>query len=360
MAKNYYDILGVSKDASKDDIKKAFRKLAHEHHPDKKGGDGAKFKEASEAYAVLSDDQKRQQYDAYGSSGPGSPGGGFGGFNPNDFGGFDFSGFNQGGGVEFDLGSMFNDFFGGGGGRSKVRKGKDVSIDIELTFEESIFGVEKTVSINKKSACKTCHGTGGKPGTEVNTCGTCQGKGKVREVKQSFFGSVQVTNTCPTCAGSGKIPKEKCTICHGSGVTQGKEDIFFKVPAGIENGEMIRMTGAGEAESGGIAGDLYIRVHVKNNTHLRKEGTHLITDIKIKLSLALLGGDYQLKTLDGDITLKIPTGITHGEVLRVKGKGVPVDKKHRGDLLVQVFVDTPTKLSKTAKNLIEQLQKEGL
>lgn len=360
MAKNYYDILGVSKDASKDDIKKAFRKLAHEHHPDKKGGDGARFKEISEAYSVLSDDQKRSQYDAYGSTGPGGTGsGGFGGFNPNDFsGGFDFSQFTQGGNVEFDLGNIFGDFFGGGSRRT--RKGKDIQVDINITFSESIFGVEKTISLNKNSACNTCQGTGAKPGTNTQTCSTCGGKGKVREVKQSFFGSVQVTNICPDCQGKGKIPKEKCTECHGAGISRKKSDISFKIPAGIENGETVRMSGAGEAEAGALAGDLYIRIHVTPHDSIRKEGENLVTDIRIKLSTALLGGEYQLKTLDGEISLKIPNGINHGEVLRVKGKGVPMDKKHRGDLLVRVLVETPNKLSKTAKELIEKLKKEGI
>jgi molecular chaperone DnaJ len=372
MAKNYYEILGVDNKATQEDVKKAFRKLAHKYHPDKQGGDAAKFKEASEAYSVLSDDKKRADYDRFGrtasqqSAGAGSAQGGFGGFNPDDFGGFDFSGFSSGqapeGAEGFDLGDIFSQFFGGGGGAGRARtpRGRDISIDIEISFSEAVFGVDRKVLLTKASTCVTCTGTGAKPGTEFATCETCNGKGKIRENRRSMFGSVSVTTVCPECKGTGKIPKEKCQTCHGSGVTRKQEEVSLHIPAGIENGEMIRMTGNGEAVQGGTPGDLYIKVHVKTHLVFRKEGHNLVTDLSLKLSTALLGGEYILETLDDKITVIIPTGIAHGEILRVKGKGVPTERGKRGDILIHISIQLPSKLSKTAKNLIEELKKEGV
>lgn len=377
MSKDYYKILGVEKNASQDEIKKAFRKLAHEHHPDKKGGDAARFKEANEAYSVLGDEKKRAQYDQFGSAGPGGFGGGFNGgagFNPNDF-GFDFSGFQGGfggngqgfgaqGGVEFDLGDIFGDLFGGGG-RQKTKRGSDIQVDVDLAFEESIFGVEKEIVINKVSACAECAGSGAKRGSKMKTCHACAGKGRITEVRRSIMGSFQTQRTCDTCHGSGKEPEEKCSVCHGAGVTKRNQEIKVKIPPGVEEGEMVRLSGAGEAVSGGQSGDLYIRIHVRRHTAtLRKEGTNLVADIEVKLSDSLLGAVVPLKTLDGDISLKIPEGIRHGETLRVKGKGVPTTPRgkdgHRGDLLVNVSIAMPKKLSKDAKKAIEELRKEGI
>lgn len=379
MAKNYYDILGIDKKASQDDVKKAFRKLAHKYHPDKQGGDAGKFKEASEAYAVLSDDKKRQAYDMYGSTasqqtagasgGPGFGQGGFaGGFNPEDF-GFDFSGATGGQGGQagfegFDLNDILGQFFGGSAGgssRSRTPRGRDISIDIELTFAESIFGTDRKVLLTKTSVCSTCGGNGARPGAEFVTCGTCNGKGKIRENRRSMFGSVSVTADCPTCLGAGKMPKEKCATCHGAGVTNRQEEIALHIPVGIENGEMVRMQGQGEAVKGGIAGDLYVKIHVKPHSVFRKEGSNLVTDLSIKLSMALLGGDYLLETLDEKITVVIPPGIAHGEILRVKGKGVPTERaSRRGDILIRISIALPNKLSKNARNLIEGLKNEGL
>ncbi|MBI5133825.1 MAG: molecular chaperone DnaJ [Candidatus Taylorbacteria bacterium] len=360
MGKDYYKILGVDKGASQDEIKKAFRKLAHEHHPDKQGGNDAKFKEANEAYSVLGDEKKRAQYDQFGSAGPGMGGAGF---NPNDFGGFDFSGFQQGGfgqgGVEFDLGDVFGDIFGGGRSRRPAR-GSDIQVDIDLTFEESIFGVEKTLTLNKASTCSECSGSGAKKGAKMKTCSTCNGQGRVTEIKRSILGAFQTTRTCSTCRGSGKEPEEKCPVCRGSGIHKKNQEIKVKVPPGIDQGEMVRLTGAGEAISGGEAGDLYIRVHVKKHAIWRKEGHNLVTEVSVKLTDALLGTEYALKTLDGDISLKIPEGTSEGEVLRVKGRGVPASKSHRGDILVVVHIDMPRKLSKEARKKIEELRKEGL
>lgn len=359
MAKNYYDILGVDKKASQEDIKKAFRKLAHKYHPDKQGGDAGKFKEASEAYSVLSDDQKRAKYDQFGQTASqqtsGSAGGGFGGagFNPNDF---DF------GGEGFDFGDIFSQFFGGAqqSSRSRVPRGRDIQIDVELTFSESIFGVDRKILLTKTSTCANCSGSGAKPGTDFTTCSNCGGRGKINETKHSMFGAVSVSVNCAVCNGSGKIPKEKCGQCHGAGVVHKQEEIAVRIPSGIENGETLRVAGHGEAVKGGIPGDLYARIHVKAHPIFRKEGYNLITDLSIKLSTALLGGEYPLETLDGNITVVIPAGITHGEILRVKAKGVPTERGKRGDILIRISITLPHKLSKTAKNLIEELKKEGI
>lgn len=360
MSKDYYHILGVSKNASKDEIKQAFRKLAHEHHPDKKGGNEAKFKEANEAYSVLSDDTKRAQYDRFGSAGPTS-GGNAGGGNPfgQGFGGFDFSGFQQGGqGFEFDIGDIFGDFFGGR--QERAKRGRDISVDIEISFKESVFGVERAINLNKNSTCEACHGSGAKAGTEMKTCGTCGGKGKVQEAVRSLMGTFATTRTCPECAGKGKIPKEKCPECTGAGVRRKQDQITVSIPAGIESGETLRVTSRGEAIASGQAGDLYIKIHVHPHPLFRKEGVNLVCDIKVKLSDALLGADYPLETLDGNIVLKIPEGVTHGEILRVKGKGVQNERGKRGDLLVRVLIELPRKLSKAAKKAVEELKKEGM
>ena len=297
MSKDYYQTLGVSKNSSKDEIKTAFRKLAHEYHPDKGGGNEAKFKEISEAYSVLGDDNKRKQYDTFGSSGPASGGGygGFGGFQGQDFGGFDFSQFNQGGNgnnFEFDLGDIFGEFFGGGR-RQRVKKGQDITVDLEISFSESVFGVEKEFNLTRNHSNKP-------------------------------------------------------------------EKIKVKIPADINNRETVRLSGAGESITDGIAGDLYINISVRRDPLFKKEGKNIITEINIKLSDALLGVKYPMKTLDGEIELAVPEGINSGELLRIRDKGVPIDSRHRGDLLVKVNVKMPNRLSKTAKKIIEELKKEGL
>ncbi len=365
MSKDYYEILGVKKGADKEEIKKAFRNLAHKYHPDKKGGDEQKFKEVNEAYSVLSDDKRRADYDSYGKTWNGDGGfQGAGGFNPSDF-GFDFSGFqNMGGnagggeGFNFDLGDIFGDFFGGG--RERVKRGRDISIDIELSFSESIFGTERKILLNKTSVCEVCGGSGASKGSEEITCKTCNGKGKIRETKRSFLGSFSSVRTCETCGGKGKVPKEKCSFCHGLGVKRKESEITVKIPYGIDDGEMIRLGGAGEAVANGTPGDLYVKVHVKRHQIWRKEGSDLVTDLKIKLSTALLGGEYPLQTLDGEIKVKIPEGASWGEILRIRGKGVPIDKNHRGDLLIKLNIELPNRLSREAKRLIEELKKEGI
>lgn len=355
MSKDYYKILGVDKNANKEDIKKAFRKLAHEHHPDK-GGNAEKFKEVSEAYSVLSDDQKRAQYDTYGSAGPS----GFSGGGYQDFGGFDFSGFQGGQNVDFDLGDIFGEFFGGGNSRRSTKRGRDISIDLDLTFSESVFGVEKNIKISKNSKCKVCSGTGAKAGTPMEKCKTCGGLGKVRVAKRTILGSIITENVCDICGGAGQISKEKCSSCYGEGISRKEESFSVKIPADIDDGETIRLSGAGESIKGGISGDLYIRIHVKKDSLFRKEGKNLITELNIKLTDAVLGAKYTLKTLEGDIELKVPEGAEFGQILRIRGKGVPISADKRGDLLVKLNIKIPSKLSGKAKKLIEEMKKEGM
>lgn len=363
MKKDYYELLGVDKKAPKEEIKKAFRTLAHKYHPDKKTGDAEKFKEINEAYSVLSDDGKRAQYDQFGSAAPNMGGGsGFGGFGGGQgFEGFDFSQFTQGGsgnGFEFDFGDIFGDMFGGG--RRQAKRGRDISIDLELSFEDSVFGVERTVLLNKVSKCDTCGGNGAEKGSEMITCSTCNGKGSLREVKKTFFGQFESVAVCESCFGTGKVPKTRCHTCSGKGIYKKESEIKVKIPAGIDNGEMIRLTGGGEAISGGTTGDLYIKIYVKKHTLFKKDGENLVMDLNVKLSDALLGGEQSIATLDGEIKLKIPEGVNHGEVLRIKGKGVPVSKHQRGDILVKVHLLLPKKLSKESRKAIEILKSEGL
>ncbi|HXK35035.1 MAG TPA: DnaJ C-terminal domain-containing protein [Candidatus Paceibacterota bacterium] len=352
MTKDYYKILGIGKTATKEEVKKAFRELAHKHHPDK-GGDAARFKEASEAYQVLSDDKKRAEYDAYGRVFEGAPGGG-----PSE--GFDFSqGFN---GLNFDIGGLneiFSEFFGGTAARGgRVRRGGDISIEIQIPFEEAFFGSERKVLLVKSSLCDACGGTGGQ-GRETKTCPKCQGKGTIHETKRAFFGTFASTQACEECGGSGKVPVKKCGPCRGSGVLRRQEEIKIAIPAGIENGEIIRMSGMGEAISFGSPGDLYVKVGVLSHPVFRKVGNNLAMDLNIKLTDAILGKEMTLATFDGPVEIKIPAGTAHGEVLTVRGRGVP-SGRGRGDLLIKLAMVLPKKLSREAKNLIEKLREEGI
>ncbi len=375
MPKDYYKSLGINKNASKDEIKKAFRKLAHEHHPDKNPKDADKFKEISEAYSVLSDDSKRAQYDQFGSAGPGFSGGG-GGFGGEQgqggFGGFDFSGF-QGGfgggqgfgqdGVEFDLGDIFGSVFGGGRNSSKKqRQGRDIELDIEIDFKSSIFGKEEEIKVSKDSTCAHCKGTRGEPNSKFDDCGTCHGTGTVYEIKRTFFGQMQNAKVCDICFGTGKIPKEKCHVCKGQGTVHSTETINVIIPPGINPGDTLKVQGKGESVTGGLSGDLYIKLHVKKHPKIIKDEYNLIYPLEIKLTDALLGADIKVEALDGDLTLTIPAGISHGELLRVRGRGVPMDNKasRRGDLLFKISVNIPKRLSRESKKLLEDLRREGL
>ena len=360
MSKNYYDILGVTKSASKDDIKKAFYKLASKYHPDKKGGDEAKFKEVNEAYQVLSDEKKKKEYDTYGQTfnGSGPQGGGFGGgFNASDFENmqFDFG----------DLGDIFGDMFGGAspfGGGSRTKRGRDISLEIDLGFIDAVFGTERSVLINKVGTCKTCHGSGAKAGSATSTCTKCNGQGKVHDTKRTFMGTFQTVKVCDECNGKGNVPKEKCHECRGHGVHNMREEINISIPAGISNGEMIRMSQMGEAVQGGVTGDLYVKVNVLSHKEWKREGLDLVTKHSIKLTDALLGVKHTISGLDGDISIDIPAGANTGEILRVRGRGVPNvhNKTQRGDVLIKLDIIMPKKLSKKAMKLVEEMKEEGL
>ncbi|MDB5195272.1 MAG: chaperone protein DnaJ, molecular chaperone DnaJ [Parcubacteria group bacterium] len=358
MAKNYYETLGIDKKASPDDIKKAFRKLAQKHHPDK-GGDEAKFKEITEAYSVLADEKKRREYDSYGQTfAGGAPGGG--GFDPSQFsGGF-------GGGVEFDLNDLFEgfgDIFGGAaarGGRGRMKRGRDISVDIEISFKESILGGKRSVLISKIDKCEVCQGSGAKPGAEMETCKTCNGAGRIHETRDSVLGAFTSVRTCPTCEGTGSVPKEKCENCTGHGVLKKEVELNIDIPRGIDGGEMIRMPGMGEAIKGGVSGDLYVKVHVKPHAVYRKDGANLIMELPVKLTDALVGTTVTITTIDEKtLEVKVPPMAKTEEILRIKGRGVHYDQA-TGDLLIRVTVTLPKKLSNKAKKAIEDLKTEGL
>jgi molecular chaperone DnaJ len=351
MSKDYYKVLEISKNAGKEEIKKSFRRLAQKYHPDKKTGDEKKFKEISEAYSVLSDEKKKAEYDAYGrvfGGGGGHEGGAQG------FGGFDFSGFQQ----DFDFGDIFGNIFNGGDRR--VNRGRDISIDLEISFKDSIFGTSRHILLNKVSVCSTCQGNGAKPGSKMKKCDLCNGEGKIHENRQTFFGNFAHISECSKCHAKGEIPENKCEKCHGSGVNKGEEEVEINIPPGIESGQMIKLPGLGEAIKNGIPGDLYTKVHVKTHETFRKEGHDLVSDLSVKLTDALLGGKYTIETLEGKIDIKVPSGVEHGHKLRIKGRGVPVSPNKRGDLYVTIDIQIPNKLSNKAKKLVEELKTEGL
>ena len=350
--KDYYKTLGVEREASKEEIKKAFRKLAAQYHPDKKTGDEARFKEVSEAYSVLGDEKKRVEYDTYGQTFSG--GAGQGGFNWAQAGSFN--------GVEFDLGDIFENFgdmFGGGFGGRQTRRGHDISIDIELPFREAVFGTSRTVVLNKTNTCDTCQGSGAKPGAGMISCSTCNGQGRMREARRSVLGSFTVMRECETCHGRGEVPKERCGSCAGNGVKRSANEIKIQVPPAIQNGEVIRMAGQGEAMQGGTPGDLYIKLHVTPDKDIKREGNNLFRVVPVKLTDALLGSTYDIETMDGTESVNIPAGVQTGDVLRIKNKGIPQGNR-RGDFELRLKVETPNKLSRKAKKLVEELREEGI
>ena len=374
MTKDYYNVLGIDKKATKDDIKKAFRKLAHKYHPDKGGTDESRFKEITEAYSILSDDKKRREYDTYGqafaggfdpSRNSGQAGSRQAGGQGNPFGGFDFSGFQQGfgqGGVDFDLGDIFGDIFGGtrGGSPRATARGRDISIDLEVSFKDAVFGTSRNVLIAKVSTCELCKGSGAKPGTQTETCKTCNGSGRIHETRNSILGQFTSARVCTVCDGTGKIPKEKCLECKGQGVRRKQEEIHINIPAGIDNGEMIRLPQQGEAIKTGIAGDLYAKIHVKAHPVFRREGSNLVMNLPVKVTDALLGTIASIETLEGKtLEVKIPPMKRAEELLRIAGKGIPVEGI-RGDLIMHLEVALPSKLSSKAKKSVEELKIEGL
>lgn len=356
MAKDYYDILGVGRNASEDEIKKAFRKLAHKYHPDKGGGDEAKFKEANEAYQVLSDKEKRAQYDRFGKTFNGQGGGSQG------FSGFDFGNFSANGGFDFG-GSGFEDIFGdifgagrGGGGRS--RAGRDIQVDVEISFEEMVRGVKREMTLRKPSRCETCRGTGGKPGSKENTCKQCSGSGQIRRTMQSVFGTFAQTIMCDQCHGKGKTYDERCKECSGAGRTERQETISVDIPAGIENGQTISMSGRGAAgELGAPAGDLFVVVHIRPHQTFKRQGNDIVSRVEISFAQAALGDLIPVQTIDGEVQMKVPNGTQPGEVFRIKGKGVPrLGHFGRGDHLVYIILAVPKKLSREEKKLVEALR----
>ena len=349
--RDYYEVLGVSKTASDDEIKKAFRTLAKKYHPDMHPGDKEceeKFKEAQEAYAVLSDAEKRKQYDQFGHAAFDGTGGGAGGF--------DFSGMDMG-----DIfGDLFGDFFGGGSRRRTndgPMKGSNLRTSVRITFEEAIFGCEKEIEMVLKDECHTCHGTGAKPGTTPETCPKCGGKGKVVFTQQSFFGTVQNVQTCPDCGGSGKIIKDKCPDCRGTGYIASKKKIQVSIPAGIDNGQSVRIREKGEPGiNGGPRGDLLVEVVVSRHPTLQRQDMNIYSTTQISFAQAALGGEIRIHTVDGDVLYEVKPGTQTNTRIRLKGKGVPSlrNKSVRGDHYVDLVVQTPTGLSADAKEALRQ------
>ena len=357
--RDYYEILGVSKDASADEIKKAFRKLAVKYHPDKDGGDETKFKEANEAYEVLKDSQKRQRYDQFGHAGVGgsSGGGAGGGFSGNPFEGFGGFGSQN---VHFDfgdggLGDIFGQFFGGNGGRQEPRRGRDVETSIQLSFEEAVFGVERELQFEMDDECSHCKGTTVEPGHELKTCPTCQGAGQQTRVMNTMFGAMQQAVTCETCKGRGKVPEKVCTVCKGRGTERRKQAITVKVPAGVDDGATIRLKERGEATAQGPKGDLYIHIRVKAHKKFTREGDLILSEEHVDMVDAALGTEIEVETVDGKVTMKVPAGTQSGADFKLSNHGVPhLRSDKRGAHIVSIIVDTPTKLSKKQKELLEQ------
>lgn len=363
MAKDYYDILGVPKGASDDEIKKAFRKLAHQHHPDK-GGDPERFKSINEAYQILGDAKKRATYDQFGSAafeqGTGGPGpGGFGGFGQGF--GFDFSqGFQ---GQDFgDLGDVLGEMFGfGGGGRGRQSRGKDIQVDVALEFREAAFGVRRSLKLYKTSVCHHCKGEGGEPGSKTITCKTCEGHGQVRQMQRTMFGTIQTATVCPTCQGKGKSWSESCKVCKGQGVERREEALEVDIPAGISSEETLKVPGAGEAVPGGKAGDLYVRVQVKPHPRFVREGNDVIAEEHVPFSLLTLGGEWSVETLNGPMRVHIPEGTSSGTAFTIRQEGIPFLRSHgKGNHVARMIVAVPKKPSKEQKHLIEQLKQQGL
>lgn len=353
--RDYYEVLGVDKNADDAALKKAYRVLAKKYHPDMNPGDTAaekKFKEASEAYAVLSDPEKRRQYDQYGHAAfePGA-GGGFGGF---DFSSMDFGDI---------FGDIFGDFFGGSrrGRNNGPMKGANIRTSVRITFEEAIFGVEKEIELTLKDECTTCHGSGAKPGTSPETCPKCGGKGQVVFTQQSFFGTVRNVQTCPDCHGTGKVIKEKCADCHGTGYIANKKKIQVSIPAGIDNGQSVRIRDKGEPGSnGGPRGDLLVEVIVGRHPIFQRQDTNIYSTVPMSFAVATLGGEIMIDTVDGKVIYDVKPGTQTDTKVRLKGKGVPSlrSKDVRGDHYVTLVVQVPDKLSREAKDLLKQFDEQ--
>ncbi|WP_305203983.1 molecular chaperone DnaJ [Alistipes finegoldii] len=357
--RDYYEVLGVQKNANADEIKKAYRKAAIQYHPDKNPGDKQaeeKFKEAAEAYDVLSNPDKRARYDQFGHAGMSGAAGGGGGF-----GGFSGGGFSM-----EDIFSQFGDHFGGGGFRSassggrRVNRGSDIRIKVRLTLAEIANGVTKKLKINKTVACDKCGGTGAKDADSYSTCSTCNGTGHVTRVENTFFGRMQTQSVCPTCGGTGKVITSPCDKCKGEGTVRGSEVVEIKIPAGVGEGMMLTVTGKGNAaRHGGVNGDLQVLIEEEPHPELMRDGNDLIHNLNITVTLALLGGTVEVPTVDGRAKIKIAPGTHAGKVLRLGGKGLPdVNGYGRGDELIVVDITIPSKLNAEEKRLVEELSRQ--
>lgn len=378
MSKDYYKILGIAKGASADEIKKAFKKLAMEHHPDRPGGNEAKFKEINEAYQVLGDADKRAKYDQFGSDFDTQGGWGAAGANWEDVmnafrqGGFSASSADRGGGFSFnfggaDMGDIFGDFFSGGGFESSGRrggrrraKGRDIQVDVELSLKEAAFGAEREISLRKQSACDVCGGNGSEPGSKMDKCSTCKGQGQIVQMQRTFLGNMQTVAECPDCHGRGEKPSKKCKHCGGDGIISKTSEIKVKIPAGIDDGESIRLLGYGEAAPhGGGTGDLYVRAHVRIPKGFERDGFNVYVEKEISFSKAVLGGETEVETVDGPATIKIPEGTESGQLIRLKGRGITeLGKTTRGDHYVKIKIHVPKKVNREIRKKLEELEGE--
>jgi len=357
---DYYNVLGVSKTATVDEVKKAYRKLAHQHHPDK-GGDEKKFKEINEAYQVLSNKEKRAQYDRFGRTFNGSQSG------PGGF-GFDFNqaqGFTRGFNGFGDLGDIFEQFFGGGAGSQKrdLRKGSDIQVQVELSLEDTLQDLEREIVLEKYVSCSRCGGRGAEPGTFVKECFSCRGTGQVQQVKRTIFGTVTRYIICPECGGVGSKPEKPCNVCNGEGRIKEKEKIKVRIPSGMDSGQVLEMPGKGEAgKKGGESGNLYLRIFVKRHPVFTRKGDDLLLRKDIAFSQAGLGDEIEIPTLEGkDILLNIPSGTQSGKVFRISKKGIPhFGGLGRGSLYVEITVKIPSRLNRKQKELLEKLKEEGV
>ncbi len=363
MSKDYYNILGIDKNASQEDIKKAFRKLAHQHHPDKSGGNVDKFKEINEAYQVLGDQKKREQYDRFGPAFENMQGGrGFGGFD-----GFrDFTGYANGFEVNLDdLGDLFGgigDVFGFGrsartSAKSRARRGRDIEIPVHISFKEAVFGTDKEIKVVKNTACPSCGGSGAEPGSKPEACPSCGGSGRIRQAQRTIFGAMQVETSCQKCEGEGRVITEKCKKCSGSGVIRDEVRLNVRIPAGVSSGESIRLAGQGESgQRGAQAGDLYIRLEVETDPKFRRQGDDIHTVAEISIAQAALGDKVEIETVDGPVKLKIPEGTQPGKVFILRDKGIPhLRSRGRGSHFVEVKVRIPTGLSRKQKESLKDL-----
>jgi molecular chaperone DnaJ len=353
MAKrDYYEVLGVGKAASPDELKKAYRRLAVQYHPDR-GGDEAKFREVNEAYEVLKDESKRKRYDQFGHAGVGSSaasdGNPFGGFGAQDF-SFDFG--------DLGLGDIFGSFFGGNtGGRRRQNRGQDVETNIEISFEQAVFGTEVDLNLTMQDTCSHCKGTTVEPGYSLKTCDNCGGSGQVTNVMRTVFGNIQQSAPCPKCEGRGQIPEKVCSVCHGKGTQRRNLVVRLKIPAGVDDGATIRLREHGEAIAHGPKGDLYVNIRVKPHKKFTREGDLVLSSEHVSMVDAALGTEIEVDTVDGPVRMKVPAGTQSGADFKLSGHGVPhVNKNSRGAHIVTIAVDTPTKLSKDQKALLESLR----